>query len=250
MIIDNKIVTLDGIPLYIQIRESIFQRIKNQDYKAGDQISTEEDLAREFGVSRMTIRHAISQLVQEGILERRQGIGTFVISHQITRHYTYLSSFYEEALQQGLNPSSKLLSIQNKKANRQIADLLNIELNEGVYLIKRLRLLNDEPIAINIVWMPSRYFPLPTNSDVEGSLYAFYEEYGKSVVLAKQRIEARLATQKQAELLRIQKNSPILYSDRVTYTYDNIPIERVEAFAAGTSYSIEMILYRDKQQAI
>jgi len=236
---------INGIPRYIQIREDLMAKIQQKELRTGDQLPTEDELAREFNVSRMTVRQALGDLVQEGILKRQRGVGTFVMSQHMTRHYTRLTSFYEEAIQQGLNPSSQVIELKTSTADKEIARTLNLQIGDRVYKIKRLRLLNDEPIGLNLVWMPFNLFPDLTKHDLEGSLYHYYDAHHVPVVWAKQRIEARLATTDQAHYLKVAHNAAILFSERITYSTNDLPIERVEAFASGAPYSIEITLYRE-----
>lgn len=234
----------DGVPFYIAIREDLASKIKKGVYLPGSRIPPEGELTKHYDVSRMTIRHAIDDLVNSGLLLRRQGIGTFVLTEQVRRNYNELNSFFEEMSEQGLNPSSTLLNIMRKKASVHVAKKLNISEGDEVYFLERLRNIKGNPIAINEVWIPASLFPLPTEKEAEASLYEFYKRNGYEVVIAEQQIQARLATKEQAFKLNIKKGAPILYSDRVTYTYNNVPIERVEAYAIGDHYSIEMILSR------
>ncbi len=236
---------INGIPLYIQIREVLLNKIQQKEIHNGEQLPTEEDLAKEFNVSRMTVRQALGELVHEGVLQRRRGIGTFVVSQHITRHYSRLTSFFEEAQEQGLKPSSFPLEMKLIEADENLAKTLNITIGDKVHLIQRLRLLNNDPIALNIVWMPYNLFPDLKKEQLEGSLYSYYQSHNMPVVWASQRIEARVATHEQSQLLKLSKNAPILYSARITYSKNDIPIELVEAFASGAPYAIEITLYRE-----
>jgi len=239
---------INGIPRYIQIRESLLVKIRGNEYRTGERLPPEDDLAKEYNVSRMTVRQALSDLVHEGILQRRQGIGTFVSSQHITRQYNRLTSFYEEAKDLGLNPTSKILSFTEGKASKVVASHLKINAGDPIYVLERLRLMNSEIIALNVVWISCALFPNFNQKDAEGSLYQYYVNNQKPIVWAKQHIEARSVSNELANLLNVSQGSPILYSERVTYTHNDVPIERVEAFARGDGYSIEMTLYRDNHK--
>jgi GntR family transcriptional regulator len=234
-----------GIPLYIQIREALLQEIQQKKFQKGQQLPTEEELSREFNVSRMTVRQALGEMVREGVLERRRGIGTFVVSQHMTRHYTRLNSFYEEAQDQGLKPSSVIVEMKIIPADEEVAAKLDINGGDEVHFIKRLRMLNDDPIALHLVRLPCKLFPGLRQDHLSGSLYSFYQEQNKPATWGLQRIEARVATHEQSQLLKLPKNAPILYSGRVTYTRNDVPIEWVEAFAGGAPYAIEITLNRE-----
>ncbi len=234
----------DGLPHYIAIREDLVMKIQEGVYIPGSRIPPEDELTKIYAVSRMTIRHAIDDLVNAGLLLRRQGVGTFVLSEQVRRNYNELTSFYEEMSEQGLKPTSKLLKIERRRSSSLLAQKLHISTGEEVYYLERLRKINGKPIAINNVYIPTAFFPFPTQQEAEGSLYHFYKTNGFEISYAKQLVQAKLASKEQALILQIPRASPVLYSDRVTYSYKNTPIERVEAFAIGDSYSIEMVLAR------
>jgi len=236
---------INGIPLYIQIRETLLEEIRQEKVQKGQRLPTEEYLANKFNVSRMTIRQALGELVREGILERRRGLGTFVVSQRMTRHYNRLTSFYEEAIEQGLKPSSITLKLETIPVLEDIAKKLEIKIGDQVYYIERLRLLNGEPIALHIMHIPYQLFPDLNQRHLEGSLYRYYEDKNKTGVWASQRIEARTATHEQCRLLKLPRNAPVLYSARITYTKNDVPIEFTESFAGGAPYAIEATLFRE-----
>ena len=145
---------ISGIPLYIQIRERVLEQIKNNEIRMGDKLPAEEEIARESGVSRLTVRRAMDDLVADGLLQRIRGKGTFVVSRRMTRHYSRLTSFYEEAAEQGLKPSSRLLSFAIVSAPPEIAGRLDTASSAQVYAIKRLRILDSHPIAVHQLYIP------------------------------------------------------------------------------------------------
>lgn len=170
------------------------------------------------------------------------------ITHQtrMTRHYTHLNSFYEEAQDQGLKPSSIIIKKEIIPVGDALAGKLEIQTGARVHYVERLRMLNNDPIALHVVILPFELFPNLSRDHLEGSLYHYYHKQGMEAVWASQRIEARSATRKQCELLKLPRNAPVLYSARITYTKNDIPIEWVESVAGGSPYAIEITLNREE----
>jgi len=240
----QEISLVSGVPLYIQIREAIRDRIRRNELGDGDKLPTEIQIAAEYGVSRMTVRQALDDLVNEGLLERKRGVGTFVTA-RITRNYTRLTSFHEEAIEQGLKPTSRILAIRLMPASEELANRLKIDPGNEVVYIERLRMLNKKPIALHKAFVPHELFPGIARQNLKGSLYElYYQTYKRPIVWATQRIEARIADQELAKLLKLDLGAPILYSCRITFTTNDIPIECVEAYASGAPFAIEVTLYR------
>jgi GntR family transcriptional regulator len=237
---------IKGIPLYVRIREAIRERITRKELSVGDKLPSEVELSEQFGVSRMTVRRGLDDLVHEGLLQRKQGVGTLVTEHRITRDYNRLTSLYEGAAQQGLDPSSKLLDLTVIPASVDLADRLMIEPGTSVMRITRLRLLSGAPIALHVAYVAHDLFPALLDEDLEDqSLYRLYDACGLRVAWARQCVEARIADEELARHLDIEPGDPVLYSERTTYAADNTLIEWVEAYASG-DYAIEVTLFRDE----
>jgi GntR family transcriptional regulator len=163
----------------------------------------------------------------------------------MTRHYTRLNSIYEEAQEQGLKPSSTTLKMVTMPAEPSVAEKLALKKDAMIHYIERLRLLNDDPIALHVVRLPFELFPDLKEEHLAGSLYRYYQDQGNPIIWGTQRIEARTATREQSQILKLPKNSPLLYSARITYSKNDIPIEFVEAYAGGAPYAIEITLFRE-----
>ncbi len=240
---------ISGIPLYIQIRERILEQIKNNEIRTGDKLPTEEEIARDTGVSRLTVRRAMDDLVAEGLLQRIRGKGTFVVSRRMARHYSRLTSFYEEAAEQGLKPSSKLLSYSVISAPSHLAARLHVEPGAQVHSIRRLRMLDQDPVAVHQVYIPCYLLQeLEIQELEEQSLYKIYQQNKTPVRWARQRIEAHLANKEMAEFLGLEVGAPMLYIECVTYTDDDRPLEWLQGYYNAASYASEVTLYRDGPQ--
>lgn len=234
-----------GVPLYLQIREALQDFIAQGAIEIGDQLPSEDDLASQFGVSRMTVRHALDELVGNGTLKRVHGRGTIVASRRMVRNYNRLVSFYEDAQRLNLNPSSRILAREEMPATAQIAEALAIDVAAPVIHLTRLRYTKRDLIAINEVYASQELCPWLLSEDLENqSLYFLYDQHGLTLEWGRQYIEARAASPEQARILRIKVGSPVLYLERTTYTVNDRPVEWTQAFTPSDSYSIEMILRR------
>ncbi|MDY7080568.1 MAG: GntR family transcriptional regulator [Chloroflexota bacterium] len=241
----SELTGIKGIPLYVQIRETIREQIKSGQVSIGEKLPSEEEIAGQFSVSRMTARRALDDLVQEGLVMRRQGVGTLVASRRITRNYTRLTSFYEQAAEEGLNPSSKLLDLVVIPASADLASHLMIKPDAPVMRITRLRMLDGDPISLHVAHVARSLCPALMDEDLANqSLYRLYDAYGLEIAWAKQCIEARAADESLAHHLGLEQGAPLLYSERTTYTVNNTPIEWVYGYASSAPYAIEFTLFR------
>lgn len=241
----NQLNRKNGIPLYVQIRESLRERIKESEYGVGTLLPSEESLAEEYGVSRMTLRHALDDLVKQGLILRKHGVGTIVSSSKVMRDYSRLTSFFGDARKRGLKPNSKVDLLETIPAADQVASDLMIEPGEEIYHILRRRLLEDEVIALHELFIPADLCPWISEVDLEtGSLYDLYDQHDLSIEWGKQIVEARCAEETAAEELQIAVGSPVLYSKRISFTKNNLPVERVIAVSPGKRFSLNLVMRR------
>lgn len=246
MFSNSQFQSIKGVPLYVQIRENIRNRITGGELSVGTLLPSEDELASEFGVSRMTLRRAIDDLVAERLLIRKQGMGTMVASQKVVRDYTRLTGFYEDAINKDQKPSSKVLEFKTIEADEELAEKLMLKPGEKVFFIKRLRILGgNNPAALHTLYIPqSRCTWLPKEDLDSQSLMALYESHGLEIDWGKQLVEAREATPEQAEIFGIKEGAPVLYFERITYTKENIPIEKIIAVSPAGLVSINLILKR------
>ena len=235
-----------GVPLYVQIRESIRSRIDTGELKAGGYLPSEETLAKDFGVSRMTLRRAMDDLVQEGLIVRKHGDGTLVSSTKVMRDCTTLTSFFEDARSRGLKPYSRVVLKEIVKADSEVAKKLMINEGDDVFHIIRLRVVEEEKVmALHELNIPVSLCPWIEDVNLEKeSLYDLYENHGLSIEWGSQIVEARSATAQQAEYLEIPINIPLLCSERISYTSKNVPVERVVSVSPGDRFAIRLVLSR------
>ncbi|ARK32415.1 GntR family transcriptional regulator [Halalkalibacter krulwichiae] len=244
--LEEKLIDKDGvIPLYHQLKTLLKGQIEEEVWKVDEMIPSERELSEQFEISRMTVRHAINDLVNEGILYRKRGMGTFVAKPKINQGLTKLSNFTSDMEQRGLKPGAKVLHVKVIPATKKIAELLQIKENDNVVELFRLRLANDEPMALERSFLPlEKVAPILTGSLENKSLYKeLREKCNLNLALAKQSIEISYATQAEdAKLLDIEINTPVLLIERRTFTDTDMPVEYVQSLYRADRYkfSIEM----------
>jgi GntR family transcriptional regulator len=216
------------LPLYEQISQNLREVILGGSLESGETLPPEWELAGLYGVSRMTVRRAIDDLVRQNWLNRRQGVGTFISKPMIASIAPSKLSFTEEMLAAGLKPSSRLLGAQVIPVNTRIANRLNLAPGALVIEITRLRLADGIPILIETAYLPSNRFPgLHQDSSLEsGSLYeCLYRRYGVTISRMDQTLKPVLLTESQARLLQAQPGAPSILSDIVAYSNDGEAVE-------------------------
>ena len=177
------------IPVYYQLKNIILKKIKDGEFSEGSLIPSERDLGENLNISRMTVRQALNQLVSEGVLYREKGKGTFVSKGKIVQRN--ILSFSDTVRNKGLVPSTVVLHFEKITNRHDIKNLLDLQEGESLYNIKRLRLANELPIAIEEVFIPERYCPCLENFDLKSSLYKLLkDEYSLEINYMDNTIEA------------------------------------------------------------
>jgi len=232
------------IPLYHQLTEELRENIENGDWLPHSLIPSETELCEKYGVSRGTVRQALSQLVQEGLLYRKQGRGTFVAEPKITQQLNKFYSFAQDMREKGLKPSSKVLQNEKILPDSYIKNVLGLKEKEMVYKIMRLRLADEEPLILETSYLVEELFPDLDREDVEKvPLYdIIIKKYRIRITRAKETFEPILVDRFEAEKLQIPLGSPALLVKRITYTA-GIPFEFRKSIVRGDkcSYSVELI---------
>lgn len=234
------------VPLYHQLRGLLLEKIESGEWKAGDRLPTEDQLCEMYQISKTTVRQALNSLAIQGFLNRKQGRGTYVAEPRIEQGPVELTSFSEEMRRRGLHPASKILELREIPATQKIAKKL--ELNEGelVFMIKRLRLTDDEPMGIQTAYLPANLFPGLLDEDLSGSLYQILEkEYNIVPAFATEVYYATLLDGHEADLLRAPSSSLVgLVVERRAFSQDGRPIEFVSSIMRGDRYQISVQLVR------
>ncbi|NDI34820.1 GntR family transcriptional regulator [Chengkuizengella sediminis] len=235
------------LPIYYQLAELIKGKIVNGDMQAGDLIPSERQFSEQFHISRMTVRQAINNLVNEGYLYRHKGKGTFVSSKKLEHKFIgELTSFTEDMKQEGYEPSSQWIHFEKIPASKEIADYLKIEANELVYEMKRVRLADQVPIAIETVYMSAQLIPNLTQQQMEQqSLYQYIEkQYGVNIVDGVQTIESTIASVQEAIFLKVSEGAPILRMQQQTFLEGKTPLEFVISSYRADRYKFTIEIRR------
>ncbi|MBJ8029797.1 phosphonate metabolism transcriptional regulator PhnF [Bacillus cereus group sp. N21] len=234
-------------PIYYQIQEWVKQLIEDGEWTPGDKIPSENELCDKFEVSRMTIRQAINNLVEQGYLYRKRGIGTFVQLPKVEQKLQGMTGFTEDMLSRGMKPSSQLLSFRLVSATAKIADRLRIQEGESVYEVRRIRLADDEPIAFETTYLSPTLVKDINEEILQQSLYEHLEKkLGFKLVRATQAIEASIATDDEAEHLYIPKKAPVLVMRQWSYAEGELPLEYVKCIYRGDRYKFITSISRNK----
>lgn len=223
------------IPLYHQLKEIIEQEIGLGEWKPGDKISSENELRQMYDISRNTVQKALDELVQEGVLQRRQGRGTFVSKPKIDQPLTGFYSFSKVIADQGMNAKDIIIDLKTLEADYKIAEKLQINQGEEVISLQRLRTANNEPIILETSYLPKSIVKELSREDLENlSLYDLLEErFGVIVIKAKESFEPVLIRKYEEEFLGVKAGTPGLLLDRVAYDMEGRIVEYCRSIVRG-----------------
>lgn len=215
------------IPLYYQIQRVLMEKIHSGELMTGDPLASEEELARVYQVSRMTARQALNGLKTKGFAVSQKGRGTFVTRPKLEKNIMHLRGFTEDMKHLGMVPSSKLLEQTAVRPTEELAEKLKIGGEELVMRLRRLRLADGIPMALEESYIPLMQFPgLEKINFAKQSLYFILREtFGVRVAWADEVIEALPATREESELLTIPKKASVLSISRIIMTTEETPIE-------------------------
>lgn len=225
------------LPYYYQLKDYLLEQIEKGVYKQGDKIPSENELVQMCGISRPTVRQALNELMQEGYLVKKRGIGTFVASPVFTGNANTFRTFAEEMTATGHKHTAKLVRAETIEASEKAAEELNIKLNSPVYKITRLRLANEEPLVIRTSIIPCHLFPNLLEEDLENiPLYETMEKRGIKPLRSKQTFQAVGATKEEANLLNAEIGDPLILWNGIVYGENDTPIEMVRALYLGSRF--------------
>ena len=224
-------------PVYIQIHNQLRENIEDGKWKVGEKIPAERDLAADFDVSRMTLRQAIQALVDEGILERRVGSGTFVANRKVQEKMSGVTSFTDLMRSLGKTPSSTTISYHLTIPSQTEIEKLKLGHGEQVVRMERVRSANDVPICFEIATVPSRLIENLSKDEVTNS---FWQTLEKKAHLypghAIQHISATKATEKIATYLNVKRGDALLRMTQLSYLQDGTPFEYVHTQYVGSRF--------------
>lgn len=233
------------VPYYIQLKDTIREKIERGEWKPGDQIPSEPELCETFDVSRTVIRQALKDLEYGGLIIREKGKGTFVAEPKISESLVQkLTGFYQDMEERGHRPVSKVLKQEVVPANRKVASFLALEEGALVIEIQRVRYVQNDPIVLVTTYLPYNSCSKLLQADLTlQSLYRFIEkECGLMIARGHRFIEAVAANEVEANYLGVEQGTPLILLDSVSYLADGTPIEYYHAVHRGDRSRFEVTL--------
>ena len=218
----------EGPPAHAQIAERLAEAITGGDFAPGDRLPPERELATGFGVSRMTLRQALDTLTRRDLLVRTRGRrgGTFVAEPKIERDLTTVIGLTQQLRRQGHRAGARVLSAREGPAGRRTAETLALRPGELVYEVVRLRLSDDEPLALERSLFSAERFPGLLDQPLDGSLYELLDRvWGELPVRSVERLEPVVAEAREAEILKVSRGSPLLLVERTAYDAEGAAVE-------------------------
>ncbi|MGN8800820.1 GntR family transcriptional regulator [Candidatus Merdisoma sp. HCP28S3_D10] len=249
MLLGKKLDKTTPIPLYFQLKELIMSEIKNGSYPKDSMIPTEKELSDMFGISRTTVRQAITEMVQEGWLYRVKSKGTFVSQPKINQDFIQkLESYNDQIVRTGRTPYTEVLDFKVEKAKPEVAEHLNIRPEDPVVFLYRKRYADDEPIVVLKTYLPYDRCSFVMEHDfTKESLYSVLSRDDSTrVYCVKRLVEAVEATASDAEILDMKKGKPIQFFSSVGVNVFGQPIEFSLARYRGDRNSFEVTVFTDK----
>jgi GntR family transcriptional regulator len=233
-----------SVPIFAQVKSLLEAAISSGELTPNRRIPSERELSLMFAVSRMTIRQALLAMIAEGSLYARSGKGTYVAERKIEQPLQRLTSFSQDIIARGMRPSSQVLEAELLPAPPELAQALDIRPGAELIRIRRLRLADDEPMALETSHLPHSIAPGLLSHDLgNGSLYELLRAtYGVEFASAKQTIEASEATADERELLLLPRRVPVLRLHRFTSGTDGRVLEFVRAVYRGDRYQLHVEL--------
>lgn len=233
-----------AIPLYAQLKEKIISDINNETLKYGDKIETEQEIMKKYNLSRITVRRAISELVAEGYLVKKQGKGTFVIKNKIERKIINTSdslkimSFTKELKENNIKASSKIIELKIIPGIEEFNQKLGLTKNSKLIFMKRVRYANDSPMTIEENYFSYDKFKGLLEEKIEGSLYELLEKKYNVIPTrsSRQEIEIVKSDEEQSKFLNVPTFEPLFYFSGVTYDENDIPIHIAKRYIIGSKY--------------
>ena len=215
-------------PLYRQIKELLLKSLDRGEWKPGELIPSEIELANRFQVSQGTVRKAVDEMAAENLLVRRQGKGTFVATHHEARAQFRFLRVVPDAGEPA-PPQSRFLECRRLRAPAEIARQLELRTGDAVVYLRRLLSFGGDPIVLDEIWLPGALFKGLTAerlAEYKGPLYGLFEtEFGTRMIRAEEQLRAVGADPQTAQLLGVAERSPLLLVERVSYSYGDRPVE-------------------------
>jgi len=228
------------LPYYQQLYEILLGKIQRREWQPGDMIPPESELIEEYQVSRNTVRQVLEKLVNDGLIYRQRGRGSFVSHPTLEQAMTRIVSFTEDMHQRGFAPGTRVLSTDLIPAEEEIANQLDIPVGEQLVCLRRLRMADGEPMSIEESYLIHKYCPdiLEHDYALEPLRRVLESEFGIRIASAKQVIQAIQAPPDLANLLEISPGAALLLITRVSFSQGKIPIEFLRIHYRADRYSL------------
>jgi len=228
------------VPLYFQLAEQLMAAITGGSAQPGDLVENEVAMSKRLGLSRPTVRYAIRYLVDQGLLVRKRGLGTFITSRRVHRRVSK-GSLYEDLSNQGRSPSTKVLG-QSTGRNPKAAVALELDPDTDLIALKRLRYADGETLTIMHNWLPTRFGPISDDDLVQRGLYSILHDHGVGPIVVHQSISARLPTTEESEILEITNRLPVITVRRTAFQPGGAAVEYAEHVYRSDNYEIDLVL--------
>jgi GntR family transcriptional regulator len=216
-------------PLYLQVKDLLVASLESGEWRPGEAIPSESDLALRFGVSQGTTRKAIDALAADNLVVRRQGKGTFVATHTEEKASTFRFLRIRRSDGRDEYPASRILDVRRGKASTDIGRLLDIKPGSPVIMLRRVLEFSGEPVVLDEIVLPAGLFRGLTKAKLDayrGSIYSFFEtQFGVRILRAQEKLGAIAADAQTAAVLAVKTGEPLLVVERVTYSYGSRPVE-------------------------
>lgn len=237
---------LSPAPLYAQIKAHLRERILDGTYKPHDQMPSESEMIASFGVSRITVRQALNDLQNEGLIFRVHGKGTFVSSPKAFQDLGKLQGFGEAMRQMGHETYSRVLSLREVKPSPQVQEKLQLGKRDKVCELRRLRFLNREPISLDISYVSTELGARLAKEDLATrDVFAIVEnDFAIPLGHADVQIGSMVADENLASQLRVPDGSPVLFIERTTHTADGRPFDYEHLFYRGDAFTYKVRVER------
>ncbi|TDB80767.1 GntR family transcriptional regulator [Micromonospora sp. KC721] len=230
------------IPLYFQISRRLAEAVEAGDLVPGELLPNEIELAASLNVSRPTMRRAIEELVENGMLSRKRGVGTRVNDTPVRRRVA-LTSLHDDLTAAGRQPETRVLRFDADCVDRHAARQLGVPTGERLLYCERLRLADGVPLAILRNWLPARFDDITAADLAEQGLYRLLGERNGRPAIARQKITARSASSAQARLLDIGHNAPLISMQRTAFDGEGRAVEYADHLYRADHYAIEVTVY-------
>lgn len=243
-----ELLPLSPVPLYTQLKDVLRERILEGSYPPHSRMPSEHELGKAFDVSRITVRQALGDLQKEGLIFKIHGKGTFVAKPKAFQNVSTLQGLGESLTQMGHEVLNRLRSLRHVPASARVAERLQVEEGSLVTEIRRVRLVNREPVSLEITWLPHSVGQKLEKADlVTRDIFLLLEnDCGIPLGHADLAIDAVLADSDLAQALDVEEGSPIMRIERLTHTGEGLPLDFEHLYYRGDAFQYRLRIDRQK----